>query len=81
MQKTQELSSSSGNWHMWMLNASSNVIRIINLRILFDIDPSGQYLGAGGQDGLVHLYDLQKGQWASASQAALGYENRASVWR
>ncbi|KAI4296625.1 hypothetical protein L6164_036571 [Bauhinia variegata] len=46
-----------------------------NQRILFDIEPSGQYLGTGGQDGLVHLYDLQTGQWASAFQAALDTVN------
>ncbi|KAI9120551.1 hypothetical protein K1719_007584 [Acacia pycnantha] len=41
-----------------------------NQRILFDIEPSGQYLGTGGQDGLVHIYDLQTGQWVSCFQAA-----------
>ncbi|XP_044462010.1 telomerase Cajal body protein 1 [Mangifera indica] len=41
-----------------------------NQRILFDIDPSGRHLGTGGQDGLVHIYDLQTGQWASGFQAA-----------
>ncbi|XP_016184548.1 telomerase Cajal body protein 1 isoform X1 [Arachis ipaensis] len=46
-----------------------------NQRILFDIDPSGQHLGTGGQDGLVHIYDLQTGQWVSGFQAALGTVN------
>ncbi|XP_031276764.1 telomerase Cajal body protein 1 [Pistacia vera] len=41
-----------------------------NQRILFDIDPSGRHLGTGGQDGLVHIYDLQTGQWVSGFQAA-----------
>ncbi|XP_021902199.1 telomerase Cajal body protein 1 [Carica papaya] len=41
-----------------------------NQRILFDIEPCGQYLGTGGQDGLVHIYDLQTGQWISGFQAA-----------
>lgn len=77
-----------------------------NQRILFDIEPCGQYLGTGGQvsfefstitvaqqkmialsiinfvcfpfcfqlfkDGLVHIYDLQTGQWISGFQAAAG---------
>ncbi|KAG2410095.1 LEC14B protein [Vigna angularis] len=42
-----------------------------NQRILFDIDPSGQHLGTGGQDGLVHIYNLQTGQWVSSFEAAL----------
>ncbi|RYR71580.1 hypothetical protein Ahy_A02g005821 isoform H [Arachis hypogaea] len=46
-----------------------------NQRILFDIDPSGQHLGTGGQDGLVHIYDLQTGQWVSGFQAALDTVN------
>ncbi|KAJ4703374.1 telomerase Cajal body protein 1-like [Melia azedarach] len=41
-----------------------------NQRILFDIEPSGRHLGTGGQDGLVHIYDLQTGQWISGFQAA-----------
>ncbi|KAJ7946902.1 telomerase Cajal body protein 1 [Quillaja saponaria] len=41
-----------------------------NQRILFDIEPSGRYLGTGGQVGLVHIYDLQTGQWISGYQAA-----------
>ncbi|KAL3820591.1 hypothetical protein ACJIZ3_006496 [Penstemon smallii] len=41
-----------------------------NQRIQFDIEPSGRYLGTGGQDGLVHIYDLQTGQWLSSFQAA-----------
>ncbi|AES90430.2 telomerase Cajal body protein 1 isoform X2 [Medicago truncatula] len=41
-----------------------------NQRILFDIDPSGQHLGTGGQDGSVHIYDLQTGQWVSSFEAA-----------
>lgn len=42
-----------------------------NQRIQFDIEPSGRHLGTGGQDGLVHIYDLQTGQWVSSFQAAL----------
>ncbi|KAJ4825111.1 hypothetical protein Tsubulata_028989 [Turnera subulata] len=41
-----------------------------NQRILFDIEPSGRHLGTGGQDGLVHIYDLQTGHWVSGFQAA-----------
>ncbi|MQL80128.1 hypothetical protein Taro_012544 [Colocasia esculenta] len=41
-----------------------------NQRISFDIEPCGRHLGTGGQDGLVHLYDLQTGQWVSGFQAA-----------
>ncbi|GAY34349.1 hypothetical protein CUMW_011010 [Citrus unshiu] len=41
-----------------------------NQRILFDIEPSGRHLGTGGQDGLVHIYDLQTGKWISGFQAA-----------
>ncbi|XP_028788731.1 telomerase Cajal body protein 1 [Neltuma alba] len=50
-----------------------NVIRSsenTNQRILFDIEPSGRHLGTGGQNGLVHIYDLQTGQWVSCFQAA-----------
>ncbi|RZC03622.1 Telomerase Cajal body protein 1 isoform C [Glycine soja] len=46
-----------------------------NQRILFDIDPSGKYLGTGGQDGLVHIYNLQTGQWVSSFEAALDTVN------
>lgn len=46
-----------------------------NQRILFDIEPLGRYLGTGGQDGLVHIYDLQTGQWVSSFQAALDTVN------
>ncbi|KAL0298543.1 UNVERIFIED_CONTAM: Telomerase Cajal body protein 1 [Sesamum radiatum] len=42
-----------------------------NQRIQFDIEPLGRYLGTGGQDGLVHIYDLQTGQWISSFRAAL----------
>ncbi|CAK9144096.1 unnamed protein product [Ilex paraguariensis] len=42
-----------------------------NQRIQFDIEPLGQKLGTGGQDGLVHIYELQTGQWVSCFQAAL----------
>ncbi|KAL5841758.1 hypothetical protein ACOSQ3_012361 [Xanthoceras sorbifolium] len=41
-----------------------------NQRILFDIEPCGRHLGTGGQDGLVHIYDLQTGQWKSGFRAA-----------
>ncbi|CAL5327676.1 unnamed protein product [Camellia sinensis] len=42
-----------------------------NQRILFDIDPFGQHLGTGSEDGLVQIYNLQMGQWVSSFQAAL----------
>ncbi|KAG8098079.1 hypothetical protein GUJ93_ZPchr0013g36467 [Zizania palustris] len=41
-----------------------------NQRIHFDIEPCGKHLGTGGQDGMVHIYDLQGGQWVTAFQAA-----------
>lgn len=41
-----------------------------NQRIFFDIEPLGRHLATGGQDGLVHIYDLQNGQWISGFQAA-----------
>lgn len=41
-----------------------------NQRVSFDIEPCGRHLGTGGQDGLVHIYDLQTGQWTSGFQAA-----------
>ncbi|XP_019055792.1 PREDICTED: telomerase Cajal body protein 1 isoform X3 [Nelumbo nucifera] len=41
-----------------------------NQRILFDIEPCGHHLGTGGQDGQVHIYDLQTGQWVASFQAA-----------
>ncbi|KAK1326502.1 hypothetical protein QJS10_CPA01g01151 [Acorus calamus] len=41
-----------------------------NQRISFDIEPSGRHLGTGGQDGLVHVYDLQTGYWTGSFQAA-----------
>ncbi|XP_075492916.1 uncharacterized protein LOC142530895 [Primulina tabacum] len=41
-----------------------------NQKIQFDIEPLGRHLGTGGQDGLVHIYDLQTGQWVSSFQAA-----------
>ncbi|XP_048132452.1 telomerase Cajal body protein 1-like [Rhodamnia argentea] len=41
-----------------------------NQRIYFDVEPLGRYLGTGSQDGLVHIYDLQTGQWISGFQAA-----------
>ncbi|KAH7650722.1 Guanine nucleotide-binding protein [Dioscorea alata] len=41
-----------------------------NQRVSFDIEPCGRHLGAGGEDGLVHIYDLQSGQWITAFQAA-----------
>ncbi|XP_056171829.1 uncharacterized protein LOC115693487 isoform X8 [Syzygium oleosum] len=41
-----------------------------NQRIYFDVEPLGRHLGTGGQDGLVHIYDLQTGQWISGFQAA-----------
>ncbi|XP_010529395.1 PREDICTED: telomerase Cajal body protein 1 [Tarenaya hassleriana] len=41
-----------------------------NQRVSFDIEPCGRHLGTGGQDGLVHIYDLQSGNWVSGYQAA-----------
>ncbi|CAN4083950.1 unnamed protein product [Withania somnifera] len=41
-----------------------------NQRIYFDIEPRGQHLGSGGQDGSVHIYNLQTGQWVSSFRAA-----------
>lgn len=41
-----------------------------NQRISFDIEPHGRHLGTGGEDGLVHIYDLQTGQWTSSFAAA-----------
>ncbi|KAA8519885.1 hypothetical protein F0562_014205 [Nyssa sinensis] len=41
----------------------------------FDIEPIGRHLGTGGQDGLVHIYDLQTGQWVSSFQASLDTVN------
>ncbi|KAF3326245.1 putative guanine nucleotide-binding protein [Carex littledalei] len=49
-----------------------------NQRISFDIEPSGRYLGTGGQDGLVHIYDLLTGQWVSGVQAAADTVNGLS---
>ncbi|GMP34754.1 hypothetical protein CsSME_00007495 [Camellia sinensis var. sinensis] len=46
-----------------------------NQRILFDIDPFGQHLGTGSEDGLVQIYNLQMGQWVSSFQAALDTVN------
>ncbi|PWZ54149.1 hypothetical protein Zm00014a_039302 [Zea mays] len=41
-----------------------------NQRIYFDIEPCGRHLATGGQDGMVHVYDLQGGQWVTGYQAA-----------
>ncbi|XP_019162100.1 PREDICTED: telomerase Cajal body protein 1 [Ipomoea nil] len=41
-----------------------------NQRIHFDVEPHGHHLGTGGQDGSVHIYNLQTGQWVSSFQAA-----------
>lgn len=41
-----------------------------NQRIYFDVDHIGKHLATGGQDGLVHVYNLQNGQWVSSFQAA-----------
>ncbi|KAF7047757.1 hypothetical protein CFC21_056640 [Triticum aestivum] len=41
-----------------------------NQRVQFDIEPCGKHLATGGQDGMVHIYDLQGGQWVTGFQAA-----------
>ncbi|TMX00606.1 hypothetical protein EJD97_000468 [Solanum chilense] len=41
-----------------------------NQRIYFDIEPRGHHLGSGGQDGSIHIYNLQTGQWVSSFRAA-----------
>ncbi|XP_037427222.1 telomerase Cajal body protein 1-like [Triticum dicoccoides] len=41
-----------------------------NQRVQFDIEPCGKHLATGGQDGVVHIYDLQGGQWVTGFQAA-----------
>ncbi|CAN8231142.1 unnamed protein product [Cochlearia groenlandica] len=41
-----------------------------NQRVFFDIEPCGRHLATGGQDGIVHMYDLQNGNWVSGYQAA-----------
>ncbi|XP_044955068.1 uncharacterized protein LOC123405458 [Hordeum vulgare subsp. vulgare] len=41
-----------------------------NERVQFDIEPCGKHLATGGQDGMVHIYDLQGGQWVKGFQAA-----------
>ncbi|KAL3519646.1 hypothetical protein ACH5RR_017795 [Cinchona calisaya] len=46
-----------------------------NQRIQFDIDPIGQNLATGGEDGSIHVYNLQNGQWVSSFQAALDTVN------
>ncbi|CAM6118527.1 unnamed protein product [Calypogeia fissa] len=46
-----------------------------NQRITFDIAPNGGHLATGGQDGLVHIYDLQTGAWVNSFQAALDTVN------
>ncbi|XP_024377425.1 uncharacterized protein [Physcomitrium patens] len=49
-----------------------------NQRIAFDIEPCGRHLGTGGQDGYVHIYDLQTGDWANSFQAAADTVNAFS---
>ncbi|XP_051179264.1 uncharacterized protein [Lolium perenne] len=41
-----------------------------NQRVQFDIEPCGKHLATGGQDGMVHVYDLQGGEWVTGFQAA-----------
>ncbi|KMZ65087.1 putative WD-repeat protein [Zostera marina] len=41
-----------------------------NQRISFDIETSGRHLGTGGEDGLIHIYDLQTGEWTTSFKAA-----------
>ncbi|KAI4963058.1 hypothetical protein ZWY2020_019790, partial [Hordeum vulgare] len=51
-----------------------------NQRVQFDIEPCGKHLATGGQicfscflfifDDMVHIYDLQGGQWVTSFQAA-----------
>ena len=44
----------------------SRVTAATNQRIQFDIEPCGRYLGSGGEDGNVRIYDLQTGEWKSS---------------
>ncbi|KAL3696347.1 hypothetical protein R1sor_010423 [Riccia sorocarpa] len=46
-----------------------------NQRVSFDIEPFGRHLGTGGQDGIVHIYDLQSGLWVNSFQAAIDTVN------
>ncbi|CAM6104707.1 unnamed protein product [Calypogeia fissa] len=46
-----------------------------NQWIAFDIAPNGGHLATGGQDGVVHIYDLQTGAWVNNFQAALDTVN------
>ncbi|KAL2643010.1 hypothetical protein R1flu_010597 [Riccia fluitans] len=46
-----------------------------NQRVAFDIEPFGRHLGTGGQDGIVHIYDLQSGLWVNSFQAAIDTVN------
>ncbi|EPS70337.1 hypothetical protein M569_04425, partial [Genlisea aurea] len=41
-----------------------------NQRIHFDVEHGGRYLGTGSQDGVVHVYNLESGQWVSSFRAA-----------
>ncbi|TVU43925.1 hypothetical protein EJB05_03346 [Eragrostis curvula] len=43
---------------------------ILLIKEYIDIEPCGKHLATGGQDGMVHVYDLQGGQWVTAFQAA-----------
>ncbi|KAE8720309.1 Transducin/WD40 repeat-like superfamily protein isoform 2 [Hibiscus syriacus] len=53
------------------------IYREDNMELLYVLHGQGggvthvsQHLSTGGQDGLVHIYDLQTGQWVSGFQAA-----------
>ncbi|KAK7263540.1 hypothetical protein RJT34_31132 [Clitoria ternatea] len=49
----------------WLMHFVTRLYRSsenTNQQILFDIDPFGQHLSTGDQDGLVHVYNLQTGQ-------------------
>ncbi|KAL3740411.1 hypothetical protein ACJRO7_021660 [Eucalyptus globulus] len=75
----------------WDVRKAVDVVHKWSIRIYFDVEPLGRHLGTGGQDGLVHIYDLQTRQWVSgfyaASNTVNGFsfhpfldENCVSIW-
>ncbi|KAL6012069.1 hypothetical protein ACLOJK_002544 [Asimina triloba] len=58
----------------WDVRSTAGIVykysEYTNQRVYFDIEPCGRHLGTGGQDGQVHIYDLQTGQWTASFQAA-----------